>query len=46
MVCRWATVLGRDTRVGGIVACYTGPESIPGEWLDYREALPDWPFVD
>jgi len=42
----WATVSGlgdRDTTcaiVGGIVACYTGVEGIPAEWLGAREALP------
>jgi len=44
----WATVsaLGdRDTTcaiVGGIVACYTGVEGIPPDWLAAREPLPDW----
>lgn len=28
--------------VGGIVAARTGTDSIPAEWLGYREALPDW----
>jgi ADP-ribosylglycohydrolase len=43
----WATVraLGdRDTTcaiVGGIVACYTGVEGIPADWLVAREPLPD-----
>lgn len=42
----WQTVSGlgdRDTTcaiVGGIVALATGPEGIPGEWLEAREALP------
>ena len=44
----WATVsaLGdRDTTcaiVGGIVACYTGAEGIPLDWLAAREPLPAW----
>jgi ADP-ribosylglycohydrolase len=44
----WATVSGlgdRDTTcaiVGGIVACYTGAEGIPSNWLAAREPLPDW----
>jgi ADP-ribosylglycohydrolase len=44
----WNTVsaLGdRDTTcamVGGIVACYTGPEAIPIEWIKRREPLPEW----
>jgi ADP-ribosylglycohydrolase len=44
----WVTVsaLGdRDTTcaiVGGIVACYTGVEGIPPDWLAAREPLPDW----
>jgi ADP-ribosylglycohydrolase len=47
----WATVsaLGdRDTTcaiVGGIVACYTGVEGIPPDWLAAREPLPDWIFA-
>ena len=42
----WATVSGlgdRDTTcaiVGGIVVMYSGVESIPSEWLEYREQLP------
>lgn len=42
----WATVAGlgdRDTTcaiVGGIVACATGPEQIPADWLAAREPLP------
>lgn len=35
----------RDTTcamVGGIVACYTGIESIPAEWRARREPLPAW----
>jgi ADP-ribosylglycohydrolase len=35
----------RDTTcamVGGIVACYTGIESIPAEWRARREVLPAW----
>ena len=44
----WLTVAGlgdRDTTcamVGGIVACYTGDEAIPAEWLQNREELPNW----
>jgi ADP-ribosylglycohydrolase len=44
----WLTVSGlgdRDTTcaiVGGIVACFTGPEAIPGDWLRAREPLPEW----
>ncbi|HEX8036361.1 MAG TPA: ADP-ribosylglycohydrolase family protein [Ktedonobacterales bacterium] len=44
----WATVRGlgdRDTTcaiVGGIVACYTGIEGIPREWIAAREPLPEW----
>jgi ADP-ribosylglycohydrolase len=44
----WNTVSGlgdRDTTcamVGGIVACYTGPEAIPIEWIKRREPLPEW----
>jgi ADP-ribosylglycohydrolase len=30
--------------VGGIVAIYTGIESIPAHWLQAREPLPDWAF--
>ena len=39
----------RDTTcaiVGGIVASYTGVEGIPQEWLESRERLPSWPFVE
>ena len=39
----------RDTTyaiVGGIVASYTGVEGIPQEWLESRERLPAWPFVE
>ncbi len=32
--------------VGGIVALYTGAESIPAGWKQAREPLPNWPFVD
>ena len=32
--------------VGGIVACYTGIEAIPAEWIAMREPLPDWAFED
>jgi ADP-ribosylglycohydrolase len=28
--------------VGGIVAMYTGLESIPAEWIEAREPLPEW----
>lgn len=48
----WLTVSGlgdRDTTcaiVGGIVACRTGMEGIPGEWLKSRETLPNWPFTE
>lgn len=48
----WLTVsaLGdRDTTcaiAGGIVAAYTGRESIPAEWLKLREPLPAWPFEE
>lgn len=44
----WLTVSGlgdRDTTcaiVGGIVACRTGVEDIPKEWLKQRESLPAW----
>jgi ADP-ribosylglycohydrolase len=44
----WLTVSGlgdRDTTcaiVGGVVACYTGPDSIPEDWLRAREPLPPW----
>jgi ADP-ribosylglycohydrolase len=44
----WATVSGRGDRdttcaiVGGIVVMYAGVESIPVEWLDYREQIPSW----
>ena len=47
----WLTVAGlgdRDTTcamVGGIVACYTGEDAVPEEWLRNREPLPSW-FVD
>ncbi len=48
----WLTVSGmgdRDTTcaiVGGIVALYTGVEGIPTAWLDNREPLPNWPFLE
>lgn len=48
----WLTVSGlgdRDTTcaiVGGIVAMFTGTESIPREWLKARERLPAWPFAE
>ncbi|MGZ3600505.1 MAG: ADP-ribosylglycohydrolase family protein, partial [Ktedonobacterales bacterium] len=44
----WATVRGlgdRDTTcaiVGSIVACYTGVEGIPREWIEAREPLAEW----
>ncbi|MDY6898321.1 MAG: ADP-ribosylglycohydrolase family protein [Cyanobacteriota bacterium] len=44
----WLTVSGlgdRDTTcaiVGGIVALYSGVESIPDTWLSAREVLPKW----
>ena len=44
----WTTLSGlgdRDTTcaiVGGIVACRTGVEGIPAEWLAAREPLPEW----
>lgn len=44
----WLTLSGygdRDTTcaiVGGIVAAYTGSESIPSTWLAAREPLPVW----
>jgi ADP-ribosylglycohydrolase len=44
----WTTVSGlgdRDTTcaiVGGIVVMYAGKESIPADWLEHREQLPDW----
>ncbi|MBN1312727.1 MAG: ADP-ribosylglycohydrolase family protein [Anaerolineae bacterium] len=31
--------------VGGIVVMYAGHKSIPSEWLERREVLPNWPFV-
>jgi ADP-ribosylglycohydrolase len=46
----WLTVSGlgdRDTTcaiVGGIVATYTGVESISHHWCADREPLPEWPF--
>jgi ADP-ribosylglycohydrolase len=30
--------------VGGIVAAYAGVESIPADWIQAREPLPDWAF--
>jgi ADP-ribosylglycohydrolase len=48
----WLTLSGqgdRDTTcaiVGGIVALYTGKEAIPNHWLNAREALPSWPFIE
>jgi ADP-ribosylglycohydrolase len=44
----WFTASGQgdvDTTcamVGGIVALYTGVDSIPPEWRKYRESLPAW----
>jgi ADP-ribosylglycohydrolase len=44
----WTTLSGmgdRDTTcaiTGGIVVMYAGTESIPQEWLDCREQLPNW----
>lgn len=44
----WLTVSGlgdRDTTcamVGGIVACYTGVDTIPAAWRAAREPLPQW----
>jgi len=44
----WLTVSGlgdRDTTcaiAGGVVAVYSGLESIPSEWLSCREPLPEW----
>ncbi len=32
--------------VGGIVVLSAPPESIPLEWLNAREPLPDWPFQE
>ncbi|MBD1862799.1 MULTISPECIES: ADP-ribosylglycohydrolase family protein [Trichocoleus] len=32
--------------VGGIVAAYSGVESIPAAWLTAREPLPNWPFEE
>lgn len=32
--------------VGGIVAVYVGQDSIPEEWIERREALPDWAFEE
>jgi len=32
--------------VGGIVALHAGLGSIPAEWRQSREALPNWPFYD
>jgi ADP-ribosylglycohydrolase len=44
----WKTMSGGgdvDTTcamVGAIVACYTGLEGIPKQWLVQREKLPQW----
>ncbi|MBX9401619.1 ADP-ribosylglycohydrolase family protein [Lysobacter sp. BMK333-48F3] len=38
----------RDTLgaiVGGVVACFTGVQGIPSDWIERREALPRWPFA-
>lgn len=38
----------RDTLcaiVGGVVACFVGAQGIPVDWLERREALPQWPFA-
>lgn len=46
----WLTVSGlgdRDTTCAiacGIVACYTGTEAIPADWLEGREPLPRWSY--
>ena len=32
--------------VGGIVALYSGIESIPAEWIQAREPLPQWAFSE
>jgi ADP-ribosylglycohydrolase len=32
--------------VGGIVASYTRLEGIPTGWIQSREALPNWPFLE
>jgi ADP-ribosylglycohydrolase len=48
----WLTASGLgdvDTNcaiVGGIVACYTGVEGIPAEWLKRCETLPSWAFEE
>ena len=48
----WLTVSGlgdRDTTcaiAGGIVAAHLGVKEIPGDWLQAREALPNWAFVE
>jgi ADP-ribosylglycohydrolase len=48
----WQTMSGGgdvDTTcamVGGIVALYTGYDSIPKKWIGHREKLPDWAFED
>lgn len=46
-----AIAAGGDTdttaaMIGGIVACYTGKQSIPEEWTASREPLPDWAFQE
>jgi ADP-ribosylglycohydrolase len=48
----WQTLAGggdADTTaamVGGIVALSTGEASIPANWLEHREALPEWAFAE
>ena len=48
----WLTVSGlgdRDTTcaiVGGIVALYAGVENIPDTWLEARELLPKWIYLN
>jgi hypothetical protein len=48
----WHTASGRgdvDTNcaiVGGIVGARVGLAGIPAEWIQSREPLPNWPFVD
>jgi ADP-ribosylglycohydrolase len=48
----WQTMSGGgdvDTTcamVGGIVALYTGYDSIPKKWIGHREKLPTWAFED
>ena len=48
----WLTASGLgdiDTNcaiVGGIVSLYVGYDDVPDDWLDKREALPQWAFED